>query len=156
MPDPREDPNWPRASAWLAGEHLPDPVGSIGVLGVPINCSVTPARHALAPDAIRQVLRRFSTYDIDFELDVRRLKIRDLGNLDVAESKPEDAREPISKAMEKALAKDDAVIILGGDNSLTRAGCHGIGQPIENVGLITLDAHLDLRDIDQGLTNGNP
>lgn len=156
MPDPREDPNWPRASAWLAGEHLPDPVGSLGVLGAPLNCSISPANCELAPDAIRQALRRFSTYDLDFDLDIRRLKARDLGNVDVAKLGPEEALEPISKAIERALKRDDAVALIGGDNGITRAGCHGIGGPIENVGLITLDAHLDLRDLDTGLNNGNP
>ena len=32
----------------------------------------------------------------------------------------------------------------------------GLGLPLEKVGLITLDAHFDMRDLSQGLTNGNP
>lgn len=156
MPDPLEDPNWPRASAWLGGEHLPDPVGSIAVVGAPLNCALTRGRFDLAPDAIRQALTRYGTYDVDAEIDVRKLVVNDLGNLDLEGDDPEAAAGPISKTVGKALAKNDAVIVLGGDNGVTRPACLGLEEPIENVGLVTLDAHFDLRDLDQGLMNGNP
>src|SRR4051794_39944510 len=113
MPDPREDPNWPRASAWLAGEHLPDPVGSLGLVGAPLNCSITRGRFDLAPERVRQVLRRFGTYDVDNELDVRRLKLRDLGNAPISGLSPEEAREPLSKMVQRALSKDEAVVMIG-------------------------------------------
>ncbi len=149
-----EDPNWPRASAWLAGEHLPDPAGSISVLGAQLNCSITPGHCDEAPDAIRAVLKRLSTYDVDSDLDVRRLKVRDLGNIEL--DTPESAVVPVAKAMQKALDKEDAIVLLGGDNGITRPGVLGLGEPVQNVGLITLDAHFDLRDLDNGLMNGNP
>jgi formiminoglutamase len=49
----------------------------------------------------------------------------------------------------------DAVVLLGGDNSITRPGCHGLGH-LGRTGLLTFDAHFDLRHLDAGLTNGNP
>jgi formiminoglutamase len=55
-----------------------------------------------------------------------------------------------------ALGECAAVALLGGDNSITRPGCHGLSDAIESVGLLTLDAHFDLRDLTNGLTNGNP
>jgi formiminoglutamase len=39
---------------------------------------------------------------------------------------------------------------------VTRPAAHGLGPPLERVGLITLDAHFDLRETDLGLLNGNP
>ena len=43
---------------------------------------------------------------------------------------------------------------------MTRPGVHavseGLGLPLEKIGLITLDAHFDMRDTSQGLGNGNP
>jgi formiminoglutamase len=50
------------------------------------------------------------------------------------------------------------VLQLGGDNSITRPGVHGAAFPggLDRVGLLTLDAHHDLRPLDGGLTNGNP
>ncbi len=57
---------------------------------------------------------------------------------------------------EMALDDADAAIIIGGDNGITRAGVHGLGLPLDKCGLITFDAHFDLRDLALGLTNGNP
>ncbi|HUH10885.1 MAG TPA: arginase family protein, partial [Brevundimonas sp.] len=45
-------------------------------------------------------------------------------------------------------------ILVGGNNAITRPGVHALG--LDRVGVLTLDAHFDLRDTDQGLTNGNP
>jgi arginase family enzyme len=39
---------------------------------------------------------------------------------------------------------------------VTRGGVHGADATLKRVGLLTLDAHFDLRDTDGGLNNGNP
>ena len=67
-----DDPQWPRASAWLAGEFPTRSSPSLAVLGVPLcRGSMTPGRTDLAPDAVRAILRRFSTYDIEHDVDLR-------------------------------------------------------------------------------------
>jgi formiminoglutamase len=63
---------------------------------------------------------------------------------------------PVAGAVRQALEDADALVILGGDNSITRPGVHGAASSLSDCGLLTLDAHLDLRDLDAGLTNGNP
>jgi arginase family enzyme len=47
-------------------------------------------------------------------------------------------------------------LLVGGNNAVTRPGVLGLGGEIAEIGLITLDAHFDMRDLDQGLSNGNP
>ena len=47
-------------------------------------------------------------------------------------------------------------LLVGGNNAVTRPGVLGLGMPLDRVGLVTLDAHFDMRDTDQGLSNGNP
>ncbi len=49
-----------------------------------------------------------------------------------------------------------ATVLLGGDNSVTRPGLHALGLDLRDCGLLTFDAHHDLRDLDHGLTDGNP
>jgi formiminoglutamase len=150
------DANWPRASSWLAGEVLPEAQGRVAVIGAPsARGSITPGRCDLAPAAIRKALERFSTYDLDSGRDVRALHANDCGDVDVAELSPEELFTPVRTAVAEALEGAEAVILLGGDNSITRPGCHGLGD-LESCGLLTLDAHLDLRDLDGGMTNGNP
>jgi arginase family enzyme len=46
--------------------------------------------------------------------------------------------------------------LVGGNNAVTRPGLLGIGGKLDEVGLITLDAHFDMRDLGAGLSNGNP
>jgi formiminoglutamase len=147
------DPNWPRAGEWLRGEMQAGTLGRLTVLGAPANRgSITPGRCDLAPAAIRGALDRFSTFDLDYHSNLLDLSIRDLMDLDVASLTPEDALEPIRNGVGAALPDSDAVILLGGDNSITFPGVQALGD----CGLITFDAHLDLRSLDGGLTNGNP
>ena len=152
-----EDKYWPRAHGWLAGESAPESRGLLRVLGVPLTLgSITPSRCDLAPTAVRDALMRYSTCDILHGRDVRDLRVEDLGDLPVAESKTEDAQQPIEEAVQRALKNADAIILLGGDNSITRPAVRGINGNLQQCGLLTLDAHFDLRTLEGGLRNGNP
>jgi formiminoglutamase len=151
------DPSWPRASEWLAGRRAPYSQRKLAVLGVPSAMgSITPGRCDLAPAAVREALYRFSTYDVDTGDDLESVAAIDRGDLAVEKMGVAEAFEPITDGVRSALKGVDALILLGGDNSITRAGVHGLGVALERCGLLTFDAHLDLRDLGGGLTNGNP
>jgi len=151
------DPFWPRASAWLEGAHAPDPLRRISVLGAPVaHGSITPGHCDLAPPAIRAALRRFSTYDIQTGYDLDRVVAVDQGDLAVAALGPSEAFQTVKEGAFNALVGADALFLLGGDNSITYPGVHGLGVSLERCGLLTLDVHFDLRELDAGLTNGNP
>src|SRR5205823_9993450 len=47
-------------------------------------------------------------------------------------------------------------LLVGGNNAITRPAVLGLGGSLQEIGLITLDAHFDMRDLSQGLSNGNP
>ena len=81
---------------------------------------------------------------------------RDHGDLDVAALSAEESFVPVRDGIAAALQGANAVLILGGDNSITRPGVHALGLDMKRCGLLTFDAHFDLRDLDAGLTNGNP
>jgi formiminoglutamase len=151
------DPSWPRASEWLAGRRAPYSQRKLAVLGVPSAMgSITPGRCDLAPAAVREALYRFSTYDVDTGDDLESVAAIDRGDLAVEKMGVAEGFEPITDGVRSALKGVDALILLGGDNSITRAGVHGLGVALERCGLLTFDAHLDLRDLGGGLTNGNP
>lgn len=153
---PPDDPKWPRASAWLRGEGFEKRGSCLGVIGVPLNASLTPGRPDLAPAAIRKAMERFGSFDFQHNSDLRDIQVEDVGDLDVASLRPEDALAPVSEAIKSFSSRRVPVVILGGDNSATYCGVHGLGVPLEKCGLLTLDAHFDLRDTDKGLHNGNP
>ena len=48
------------------------------------------------------------------------------------------------------------MIVLGGDNSITRPAFHALWRQSPRTALLTFDAHLDLRSLETGLSNGNP
>jgi formiminoglutamase len=144
--------HWPRITDLFVAGGPAD----IALLGAPLNeAAVTPGRYDLGPQAIRAALRRFSTYDVETRLELS-LRIYDAGDADVAALRPEAAFGPIRDAVQSCTLAHDLTILLGGHNAITRPAAHALGLPLEEVGLITLDAHFDLRDTDEGLLNGNP
>lgn len=153
-----QDPHWPRAGEWLAGGGRE--VGSLGVLGVPLNRSITPGSCDQGPSAIRSALQRCSTFDLERGYDVQDVAVSDLGDLTLHGETAEEDHRRIETAAKLAAEARDRVVIFGGDNGLTRPTLRGaaaaIGVPLASVGLLTLDAHLDLRTLETGPLNGNP
>lgn len=139
------DPLWPRAGSWPAFDGAADAV----LLGVPTwRTSLSPTGAHATPAAIRDALPRYGTtlmgppaQDLN---DV--LRIADAGDVTDPDGSAGEARV-ISRVRELAAA--GLVIALGGDNSLT----YPVALGAEATGLITFDAHFDLRD---GISNGTP
>jgi len=139
-----------RSVAHLVGDHPDAPVALVGA-GVNER-SLTPGRCDLGPKALRAVLPRFSTYDVETGRDLS-VRVHDAGDVAVKALSPADAFGPIRAAV-AAQSTRALTVLVGGNNAITRPGVHALG--LDRVGLLTLDAHFDLRDTDQGLTNGNP
>ncbi|MGE3396796.1 MAG: arginase family protein [Sphingomonas sp.] len=143
---------WPS----IADLIVPKGDAPVALLGAPMEAgSVTPGRCDLAPATVRKALRRFSTYDLTHEAELS-VPIRDLGDIPVQGATPEDGFVPIRDAVTAAVAAHDLVILIGGNNAVTRPAAHGLGLPLDQIGLITLDAHFDMRETEQGPRNGNP
>lgn len=151
------DPKWPSALDWLQTGGGTD-LRSLGIVGAPVALgSITPGLHYdLGPRSIRDSLAGFSTYDLDNDVDLLEIRPEDFGDLPVTTLDPSEAFDLIVAGIRSALSRQPALIILGGNNSITRAGCHGTCKSLSNGGLLTLDAHLDVRDLQHGLNNGNP
>ena len=139
-----------RSVADLIGHH---PDAPMALIGAGLNeRSLTPGRCDLGPKAFRAVLPRFSTYDVETGRELSG-RVHEAGDVPLKALSPADAFEPVRAAV-AAQAPRALTVMIGGNNAITRPGVHGLG--LERTGLLTLDAHFDLRDTDQGLTNGNP
>ena len=133
-----------------------DGAAPVALLGAPMEAgSVTPGRCDLAPETVRRALKRLGTWNLVDELEIE-LAVRDAGDVSVQTMLPADGFEPIRLAVEACAKDHDLVILLGGNNAVTRPAMHGLGLPLAEIGLITLDAHHDMRDTDHGAMNGNP
>jgi arginase family enzyme len=142
--------------AWRSIADLIGTEGHAALLGAPMEAgSVTPGRCDLAPETIRRALKRFSTYDVETGKELN-LAIADLGDVPVEGVSPAEGFAPIRDAAAEAAAAHRLTILLGGNNAVTRPAAHALGVPLDRVGLITLDAHFDMRDTSGGPMNGNP
>ncbi|HEX9964752.1 MAG TPA: arginase family protein [Allosphingosinicella sp.] len=142
--------------SWKSIADLIGSEGQIAILGAPMEAgSVTPGRCDLAPETVRKALRRFSTYDVERSSELF-FAVKDYGDVPVQGVTPAQGFEPIRAAAAAAVAEHRLTILLGGNNAVTRPAAHALGPPLSRVGLITLDAHFDLRDTAEGPMNGNP
>jgi len=145
-----EDALWPRAATWLQSSSAN---ADISVFGVPAHkTSISKTGAHKTPAAIRRALLRYSTYNATRRIDIATLKVKDHGDVKSPDSLEGEQRT--SSLAATASAKTPLTIALGGDNSVTFAVARGVfGADLSNAGLITLDAHHDLRD---GISNGSP
>lgn len=144
-----DDPSWPRASAWLQQAGDADLV----VLGVPAHeTSISATGADATPAAIRSALARYSTYSWSHGLDLSSVVAVDAGDVEDPDHEAGEAR--VMARVREVLTERATLVALGGDNSLTYSVACGVwGEDISTGGLITLDAHHDLRD---GISNGSP
>ena len=148
------DPKWPSAASLLVGGEGPG-TGSYAVaslVGVHTYAtSVTPRSSQSTPAAVRAALAHYSTWSFEDEVDLAHvIRVHDRGDID----------EPDSDAGAAALearvvdANSNFLILLGGDNALTWQALGALARGrLGEWGLITLDAHLDMRE---GRSNGSP
>jgi len=150
---PAADPLWPRASAWLATPSDSAESGDLAFLGVPASArSITPTGAHATPAAVRAALARYSTYAHSSGVDVARLNAFDVG--DVADPDGAGGEKRTTAAASAAGARFGLLVAVGGDNSITCPLMRGLaGDRLPDWGLITIDAHHDLRD---GDSNGSP
>lgn len=143
------DAKWPRANA-LFSESVRS--SDIALIGIPaFSTSLSPTSAHLTPAAIREALARYSSYSATGKVDLRSLSISDLG--DVESPDGEDGEERVAKAVANVRSDHKLLIALGGDNSITYSLARGLWRDLTNVGVVTFDAHHDLRD---GKSNGSP
>ncbi len=141
------DPTWPRASLLLV-EPAKAGTEDVGLLGAhTCRTSLSPRSTVSTPLAVREALSHYSTWNY---LDQRDLsdgpRVVDYGDV----PNPDD-----DGADWTALTRPHPFwIFLGGDNALTWQTLRRLGDSrLESWGLLTLDAHHDLRD---GRSNGSP
>lgn len=152
-PPAGDDPHWPRASAWLAAGHDRP---RLEISGVPCSIGSISASEAWrTPPAVREALARLSGFEASSGIDLGGLAVRDNGDWPVADLALQDAVDAI-KERAQALDKGSVHAFLGGDNAITRPLVAGLCTDLGTVGLVTLDAHHDVRHLGDGPRNGTP
>lgn len=147
-----EDPRWPRAAAWLqegAGAGEVD----LAVVGVPtFRTSISGSGAHATPNAVRRVLGRLSTWCPTRGIDLRgTVAPLDFGNVDDPDGDEGEFRTRAHAHSAATMAH--LAFAIGGDNALTAPFGQGVLPDLPTAGLVTLDAHHDIRE---GRSNGSP
>lgn len=149
MPNLAHDPKWQRANTLFEGSKNGADIALVGVPAFKTCLSKSSAN--LTPAAIRTALSRYSTYSGTDEIELNGLAFSDLG--DIANPDYEDGEKRVAEFIKNVRENYKLLIALGGDNSITYSVAAGLWPDLSKIGLITLDAHHDLRD---GISNGSP
>ena len=140
-----KDPKWARANTLFAKGNAKADFALIGIPAHKTSLSATSAH--LTPAAVRDALARYSTFASSSNTDLRNLTCIDLGDIANPDGSPGEAK--VASALKGLLKKHKLIVALGGDNSITYSAATAVAA----AGLITFDAHYDLRD---GVSNGSP
>jgi arginase family enzyme len=144
---------WPNLCELIVAADAEAPVG---LLGVPLAAgSVTPGACDQAPMVLRKTLKRIGRYDVETGRELA-TRIADRGDIELCGPTIEKATPKIRDAVAASAEAHALTLLVGGNNAVTRPAVLGLGGKLEEIGLITLDAHFDMRDLSQGLSNGNP
>jgi formiminoglutamase len=136
-----------RVNNWLTPWDGEDPLDA-GVIGLPYSgASINPSGAYAAPESVRLAFRYNTTYSPDWDTDIRGLRVT------VAHAKIEAA-----VAAACAIEPRFVPVMIGGDHSVTAPAVRGFcaANPDKRVGIINIDAHLDVRNFEHGPHNGTP
>ena len=149
----KHNSDWPSIAGLLGYDVDAD----MALIGAPMTLgAVSDNACDKAPGVVRSILSRISTYDLEKEIELAGRSIFDAGDVPIVGLSPAEGFAPLVKAIEPLVTRHPLTAILGGHNGITRAGVHGVDTALESVGVLTMDAHFDLRPTAQGLINGNP
>ncbi|MEA3282247.1 MAG: agmatinase [Euryarchaeota archaeon] len=121
------------------------------IFGVPFDATSSFRRgSAEAPDAMRKASYNFETYNDFYGIDLVDISTHDLGNLDLAyldlDRCVDDMLCMTGDVVRGAIKDSKVPIVLGGEHTLTYGCARAFSEVYDDIGIIVLDAHLDLRD----------
>ena len=148
-PELPHDPKWVRANTLFSTS---DGRADFALIGVPAHeSSISQTNAHLTPAAIRAALARYSTFSTSATIDLGGNSFVDLGDVESPDGIEGITR--VKTAVHGLLDAHTLVVALGGDNSITYSVASALWPDLSKIGLITFDAHHDLRD---GQSNGSP
>ncbi|MDF3018556.1 MAG: formimidoylglutamase, partial [Thermomicrobiales bacterium] len=117
---PWEDAHETRVANWIRPWDGEEPF-DVGLLMVPIaRGAIKHVAAHLGPNALRMVWPFFTTYSIDFDVDLADLRVRDLGDVEISLLDVPEAHSAIEAAATAVLTRnrDFFPVTIGGEHSL--------------------------------------
>jgi formiminoglutamase len=132
------------------------------LLGAPLSkTSISHSGASATPQAMREMFAAVTTYNIDHDIDLASaLSVRDAGDARVHVTDLARSRNGVRDAVAAVLGRSASAltIVIGGDHSISAPSVEAFAAHAGGtVGLVQLDAHMDLRNLDDGgPSNGTP
>ncbi len=111
--------------------------------GVPYDKTSTyKAGSRFAPGTLRDVSANMELYSVRSKVDLEQVAVHDWGDVDIVENLVETLGR-VKSVCSELLDSNKIPIMAGGEHSITKAAADALP---EDTGLLSFDAHLDLRD----------
>ena len=157
----------PKVHEWIrslspGADHVEWQNVDVTLLGVPLSrSSISASAASETPHAMRQAWKGFVPYNLDYDVDLTRLNVVDLGDVKQHVTDIAWSHNAITDAMYamRTHHPNTFPLALGGDHSITAMLVKGWkkAHPDERIGILQLDTHFDLRSLkDNGPSNGTP
>jgi agmatinase len=113
------------------------------VVGVPFDHTSTyRAGSRFAPRAIREASFNIETYSLRAGVDIERVSIHDAGDLHVVDDVSETLKR-LNKVSMDIISSQKIPVVIGGEHTISQGVVRSLPK---SVGVVSLDAHGDLRD----------
>ncbi len=121
------------------------------ILGVPYDATSTYRTGSrFGPNAIRSASLNIETYSFRANIDLEDLKMHDLGDLHVSSDATKTVKN-LSLVTRDVMEAQRTLVTIGGEHTITLGVIKGLHKTARETGVISFDAHLDLRNEFEGL-----
>lgn len=155
-----------KVAHWL-GRHLSETDQAnlaAGMIGIPLSkTSISHSGASMLPGAVRAAFKAYTTYSLDYDVDLADFPAADLGDIAMHITDLSDCHQRIEQTIGAVLHDRPQMvpILVGGDHSITAPVVRAFSKPYHarggRVGIIHFDAHHDVRNLeDGGPSNGTP
>ena len=121
--------------------------GNIVILGCPFDGSASFRPGArFGPSEIRKASWGIETYSPYFKRDLSRLRVHDVGDLELPLGEKKGSLGLIREAIRRILSKKKFPILLGGEHLITLPVVEEVLRVYPSLRLLQIDAHADLRE----------
>lgn len=151
----RPDPGDPRDRTFAQALRDPPPDPPVVLLGLPFDGAVLGRRGAReGPEAVRAALAGMKTCRLPEHRTA--VAAADWGDVDLPPDAPvEEAHQAARRAAREAREADATLVALGGDHSLTYPLARPHAEAVDDLGVVNVDAHLDVRAVDGPPNSGS-
>ncbi len=155
-----QDPDETRVANWIKPWDFNEEI-DVGLLMIPISRGAIKhvATHQ-GPNHLRMVWPFFTTYSIDFDIDITDLRVRDLGDVLIPLLDVPAAHRNVEAAVRGLLSlkRRFFLLTLGGEHSLEYPLLKAFKEArgYSRLGMIQFDGHMDFQGSDHGPHNGTP